>query len=44
MLGSSQGLASRLSLWAVESTATRWTTVDSFSGPTLTLSPAATKA
>lgn len=29
-LGNSQGLARRLSLWAVDSTATRWTTVDSF--------------
>ena len=44
MLGSSHGLARRLSLCAVDSTATRWTTVDSFSGPTLALRPAATSA
>nr|WP_239530130.1 DNA-binding protein [Stenotrophomonas maltophilia] len=43
-LGSSQGLVSRLSLWAVESTATRWTTVDSFSGPTLALTDVHTAA
>lgn len=43
-LGNSHGLARRLSLCALDSTATRWTTVDSFNGPTLALRPAATNA
>lgn len=36
-LGSLQGLVRRLSLCAVNSTGTRWTTVENYNGPTLAL-------